>query len=134
VKKRVEAQSGASVAAVFDLCNDVLRLNLLIGLIILLAVITPSVVWHDQKEVPVEFGSNEIDTYKEYSNEFVANNYVSGSGEDKYDQYWGWISSIYNDSSEWTEFYNSSSFQCSHVDLSYNNDIVSDRDSIYQIG
>ena len=113
----MEGQSGASVAAVFDLTNDVLRLNLFYGLLILFAVIVPTVMWEEDNDLMAK-----IVEYPSVESSSVLFSLEQRDAEETPDQLWGWVTRDYNNSEEWQETYeNETTFDCAPATLSPKN-------------
>lgn len=99
--KFVQAEAGSGVAAVFDLGNDLIRLNLFLAVLLLSAVVIPSAVYYDYKDVPSWNSS--------YPN--------SSCDSETQDQMWGWITLKNSTQCSPGDFQNDSSFLCSGVGL-----------------
>lgn len=110
----MEAEAGASVAAVFDLCSDLLRLNLFLAAILLSTVIIPSLVWIDHRQAD---GSRSLIDCGNFSENLAL---YRGIGD--YDQAWGWITHQLDEVGDVMDIYsNDSAFICSGAALSTEN-------------
>ncbi|KAF2360307.1 TMC protein, partial [Trinorchestia longiramus] len=142
IKKRIEADAGASVAAVFDLCNDLLRLNLVMGILLLAGITIPALVW--QKSDPVydlenfnlsSFSNVSLPSSRYSSRDFWSDWTTQSSREESSatDQLWGWrtIEDLQSESSSMI-LENDTSLGCSGVELTDTDEMVQ-RCSIFYI-
>ncbi|XP_018010116.1 uncharacterized protein LOC108667585 [Hyalella azteca] len=130
IKKRIEAEAGSSVAAVFDLCNDLLRLNLLLGLLLLLGIVIPTTMW--QEDDPQFLGDNNVTScntshWNYESQKGILHNDCFNETifvqEEVNDQLWGWITEEDLQQSGLPAVFmpNDSLFACSGVALTESN-------------
>ena len=130
LKKKVEAKAGVSVATVFGFTNNVIKLNMLCGLIILFAVIVPTAVWKDDFDLIAI--NNTMSSDNLCANQFKPDNMTYETEPDNKndvktpDQLWGWIADDYNNSSgESKEICNNTTvFQCAAAIWSPRNEKV----------
>ena len=126
----MEANAGASVATVFGFTNNVIKLNMLCGLIIIFAVIVPTAVWKDDFDLIAI--NNTMSSENPSATQFKPDNMISETMPDNKnsvkmpDQLWGWITDDYNIfSGESQETYeNNTVFQCAAAVRSPHNEEV----------
>lgn len=121
----MQAEAGASVAAVFDLGSDLIMLNLLLSVVLLSAVVIPSLLWYDNSNFEDLLFNITSPNETDCSN-FPLNSYNTTISEEGRDQMWSWLTSASNESicpvndDTDTKLFNN----CSGVKMSSNNYLV----------